>query len=349
MKLFFAVARPFPPLKVCLAALAVIPLCAWAGYSSTSLIDIPESEYLDHFQYEADFILAASASPDVSNYGVLSLNLGVGGMSEVGVSAYSVWEDIAAAAHFKVEVFDEEHYGRFQPAVSIGMDNLTLGDGEISHAGRRLPADTASYDMDFKDNISPYVVASKTFDEVGTFHVGWGAGRFIGAGPHSKYVHGIFAGYHRRIWGKFEIMVEEDGRDVNVGVRHTLPWLTVGTAIEKAEQLGSDSFHPYYTLTVEYSPRVLHRGPERLALRRRINDLHDMVYALQGKIENDRDAAADLKQEIDDAVKAARASGVDDSQIRAVYSEIDRLQSQIQALEQERTKSQPNPPLGVEM
>jgi hypothetical protein len=306
---------------------------AFAGYSSTGLVDIPGSEYLDHLQYEGDFIVAVSGDPDVPNYGVFNANVGFGGLSEVGLAVYSFWEMAALAGHFKVEVIDEEHYGRYQPAVSVGMDNLTVGDGIISHAGKRFPGDTAAYGMDFRDNVSPFVVASKTLEPLGTFHLGWGAGRFIGKGPYSEYFQGVFMGYNRRIWKTFEVMVEEDGRDINVGVRYTFPWITVGAAVEKAEQFGR-AFEPFYSLTTELSPRPLHTGPERLEVRRHINSLGRRLSALRARVEGEREKVSVLRQELRELVEEYERLGVTAEELEDVYDEIDRLEKALEAAEE---------------
>jgi hypothetical protein len=304
---------------------------ALGGYSSTSLVDVPASEYLDHMQYEADLIIAVSGDEDISDYGTLNFNFGIGGMSEVGLAAYSVWEEIAVAAHFKVEVIDEEHYFKYQPAFSVGMDNLTIGDGTISNAGNRYPRDTAAYDLDYKDNISVYGVFSKTIDPVGTFHAGWGGGRFVGQGPTSEKMRGIFLGYNRRIWKTFEIMIEEDGRDVNVGVRHTFPWITLGAAIEKAEQLGSDDFDPYYSITIEFSPRPLHTGPERLQARRSIRSAEGEIDVLRRRIEDERELVTALREEIYAMTAEYKDQGIDPSSAATVNLEIERLERALDA------------------
>ncbi len=317
-----------------LAAVAVSVVLAagttFAGYSSTSLIDVPASEYLDNMQYEVDMILAVSGDPVVSNYGVLNLSLGVGGMSEVGLAVYSVWDEAALGAHFKVELIDEEHFSRFQPAVSVGMDNLTIGDGIITHAGDRLPGDTGAYDTDFRDNISPFVVASKTVGPVGTFHLGWGRGRFVGSGPKSRYFHGIFIGYNRRIWKTFEIMVEEDGRDVNVGVRHVLPLVTVGAAVEKVEQLAGD-FKPFYSLTVEFSPKALHTGPERLEARRGIRKLKGQVGFWRRQVDRESEIVTALRQRIYESTAEYGDQGMDIKNLDLIYAEIDNMEKVLES------------------
>ncbi len=303
---------------------------AFAGYSSTSLIDVPASEYLDHLQYEADMIVAVSGDPIVSNYGVFNLNLGVAGMSEVGLAVYSVWDEAALGVHFKVEIIDEEHFSRFQPAFSVGMDNLTIGDGIITHAGDRLPGDTGAYDTDFRDNISPFVVASKTVGPLGTFHLGWGRGRFVGSGPKSRHLHGIFFGYNRRIWKTFEIMVEEDGRDVNVGVRHILPWITVGAAVEKAEQLAGD-YEPFYSVTVEFSPRPLHTGPERLEARRGIRKLKGQVGFWRRQVDRESEIVTALRQQIYESTAEYGDQGMNVENLDLIYAEIDDMEKVLES------------------
>ncbi len=87
-------------------ALAALAGVAFAAYESTSLVDIPTNEYLDHLQYEFDFVGAASADPAVSSYGVVNANLGLVGWAETGLTVNSIWERTEVTAHFKVEALD---------------------------------------------------------------------------------------------------------------------------------------------------------------------------------------------------------------------------------------------------
>jgi septation ring formation regulator EzrA len=94
---------------------------------------------------------------------------------------------------------------------------------------------------------------------------------------------------------------------------------------------------------------VLHRGPERLALRRQINGVNERMVALKQQLDVQHDANVALADEITATVNTARAAGVDPKNVRAVYDEIDRLKAEIEQIEKERVAGQPNPPLGVDM
>jgi len=285
-------------------------------------------------QYEVDVIASASESDIVPHYGVVNTNLGLWGMAEAGLAIDSVWEATMVSGHFKVELIDEEHFWDWQPAVGVGMDRLMVG-GYGSAAGRRYTPDTEAYDMEFRDNVSPYVVATKTFNAVGTFHLGWGAGRFIGKGPVSKNVHGVFAGYNRRVWKTLEVMMEEDGRDVNVGLRYRFPWFTAGIAVEHVEQFGRD-YKPYYTLICEYSPRTLHQGPERLALRRSINDVRDQVRVLARRLEEEKELNAAAQAQLRDLLEEYRRQGINPENLEALQREVAALEREVNLARKEK-------------
>jgi len=330
------------------AALA-IGVVAWAAgaagasYESTSLIDIPTNEYLDNLQYEFDLVAAASADPVVPGYAVLNTNLGLLGMVEAGLAVNSIWKETAISGHFKIEALDEEHIARWQPALSVGMDRISFGDGIVSHAGHRYPSDTATYGQDFADNVSPYVVASKTIDPVGSFHLGWGMGRFQGGGPNSRHFHGIFFGYNRRVWRTLEVMVEEDGRDVNFGVRATFPWVAVGTSIEAVEQVAG-SFYPFYNVTLEFSPRLLHQAPERLALRRDINGVRDDVRDVAGRLHAGKDERTRIENDLARVQEEYRSRGIEPAALKRINDDITELQREIDAA---KAASSPSEPAGT--
>ena len=69
---------------------------------------------------------------------------------------------------------------------------------------------------------SHFLVTSQRLDNICTLHVGVGDGRFVGYGPNSQVLDGIFGGVER----DFSIMerqvtfkLEEDGKDINLGVK----------------------------------------------------------------------------------------------------------------------------------
>jgi len=330
--------------------LAAAAALAWAvpapgAYDSTSLTDIPTNEFLDHGQLEVDALAGYSRDPQVPAFASLNGSVGAFGFIETGVALKSITSRLAVTGHFKVEVFDEEHYVWWQPALCFGMDDITLGSGRVSNYGRRYPSDTDAYGMVFHDNVSPYVVASKTAGEIGTFHLGLGAGRFQGGGPISEHLHGIFAGYNRRLFGRFEVMAEEDGRDVNVGVRNNFGWGTVAFAVERVEQIGR-AYYPGFTLTLEVSPLLLHQGPERLALRREITDYETRIAAVRKELGSEATARADVQKQIDALLAEYRNQGIDPADLKVVYNEIEKLQSDVDAARAKSTAPPEPAPVG---
>ena len=142
-------------------------------------------------------------------------------------------------------------------------------------------------------------------------------------------------------------MVEEDGRDVNVGVRHILPWITVGAAIEKVEQLGGD-FEPFYTIGVEFSPRPLHTGPERLAVRREIRSCQERLDFLARRAAEEEEMVAVVREQIYDLDEEYGNQGIFAENLDQVYAEIDELERKIEAVEEEAdTERKPREGSGI--
>jgi hypothetical protein len=74
-------------------------------------------------------------------------------------------------------------------------------------------------------------------------HIGVGGGRFVGHGPISKYLHGLFIGVERELLVRGPqslkaILEFSDGRDTNVGLRFTIPeGLRIELAITEIDNL----------------------------------------------------------------------------------------------------------------
>lgn len=155
-------------------------------------------------------------------------------------------------------------------------------------------------------------------------------GRFEGQGPLTRRLHGVFMGYQRRVWRTLEVMVEEDGRDVNAGLRFTFPRVAVAAAVEAAEQY-QGSFYPFYNLTVEFSPRLLHQGPERLGERRDINGVRANVDSLARQLDVLGEERAQIQTELARVQADFRSRGVDPSALDRINDDIEQLEREIEA------------------
>jgi hypothetical protein len=306
------------------AALLMTATGTYATYSTSGMIDIPTDEYLRHLQFEADVTMSFSGSETVSNYGCVKANLGLYGLAEFGLSVYSVYNSPAFVGNMKFEIIDEEHFWKYQPAVSVGLDNIT-NVTTLSAAGKRHTDDEAAYPEELYDRLSFFVVSTKNLPPLGTFHFGWGNGRFVGQGPYSEKFHGIFAGYQRKIYGPVEFMTEADGRDVNVGGRIKMGWMSFAVALEKAEQINR-GFHPYFSLVFEVSNKSLHESTyERLELRRKVRTVHTRVIDLQSKIRVETTEINDLRNELEQLESEAESANVEMDKIEELQQELENL------------------------
>jgi len=142
-------------------------------------------------------------------------------------------------------------------------------------------------------------------------------------------------------------MVEEDGRDVNVGVRHILPWITVGAAVEKVEQLWGD-YEPFYTITVEFSPKPLHTGPERLAVRREIRSCEERLGFLARRVDAEEEMIAAIRSRIYDLTDEYEGQGIFAGNIDQVQVDIEELERKLEAAEGEgETERAPGEGAGI--
>jgi hypothetical protein len=315
-----------------------VPLIAVTGihatYSTSGMVSIPTDEYLQHLQFEVDFITSFSGSEEVAHYGCAKGNLGLYGLIELGLSVYSMWDSPAFVGNMKFEIIDEEHYWRYQPAVSVGLDNIAYRPN-VSSAGNRYTGDTDAYREGLDDRYSFYLVSTKNLYPIGVFHLGWGSGRFIGYGPYSKYFHGVFLGYQREIYGPVEFMAEADGRDINIGGRVNIGWLSFTVALEKFEQIGRH-YDPYFTLGLEVSNETLHVGnSERLKLRRSIRGLNNKIVDVQSKVRIETSEVNRLREELEQLEAEAEKVDVETGEINEMRLELENLRRQVE--EKERT------------
>ncbi|MCK5642764.1 MAG: hypothetical protein KAJ19_18285 [Gammaproteobacteria bacterium] len=316
------------------AVFCAAALNAGATYSTSGLIDVPTDEYLGHLQFEFDFNTALSGSEEVPSIGCLSVNLGLYQLAELGLAVNSLWEKPAFLGNVKFEVIDEEHYWKYQPGFSVGMDNITTIT-DVSTAGRRHPDDDEAYGMSLNDKLSFFVVSTKHLNPVGVFHVGWGRGRFVGYGPYSKYFHGIFLSCQRHIFGPVEIMAEADGRDINVGARLNFGRICVVVAGEKLEQIGR-GFSPYFSVALEVSNRRLYTGSaERLALRRRTADVKRRIKEILANVRVEAQKVDDLGEQLTELEKEYKGKELDTKELEQIRRELEELRERTHEMESE--------------
>jgi hypothetical protein len=148
------------------------------------------------------------------------------------------------------------------PAIAVGVRDLTY-ESHISSVGggyyKNLP-NVWAYDRNYYsqqggdpyENMSFYGVLSKVIFSNFRVHWGIGRGRFVGYGPNSSYMNtDIFWGefgpkhpytavgwfgaleYFQSDW--FSAILEQDGRDLNFGIKYRYEFVTLNVAITKIE------------------------------------------------------------------------------------------------------------------
>jgi len=143
-------------------------------------------------------------------------------------------------------------------AVAIGMENI----------GGKISTSSVGYGKE----CSLYAVISKHFGTLKDFsgHLGIGSGRFVGHGPISKKLGGVFFGVKREFLSRrgniLAIMAEVDGRDVNAGARYSTPkGLGLNLAVAEIDNLLKE--HREAGLNVTYCLGVTWSIPTKKELR----------------------------------------------------------------------------------
>jgi outer membrane protein OmpA-like peptidoglycan-associated protein len=154
-------------------------------------------------------------------------------------------------------------------ADSGGSPGLAIGVGEVAVDKYISPAgsDEVFNDENYADRppeiASAYIVGTKKISENFEFTAGIGRGRFIGYGPRSHLVNvdvffdenhenwalGVFGGVKVILPNNLSFIIEEDGRDANIGVEYQNELVKGTLALNKLELFTAGE-------GVELSPRI---------------------------------------------------------------------------------------------
>lgn len=144
------------------------------------------------------------------------------------------------------------------PAIALGVQNLFTAK-HISEVGTGVDMawEDERYFQRTTEQLSAFGVASKDLGVWGTFHAGVGRGRFVGYGPRSKLLNtdtfsdrrhndafGIFGGWKSGFFSSFSMIVESDGRDLNLGLSRWQPYYQLSVAVTKIEHRVGSSASP---------------------------------------------------------------------------------------------------------
>ncbi len=236
-------------MKYTVYSVLLISFVAVAGslqFTHSGVIDCPDAYVLQHTEIEAALSVAAYSVEDTT--GASNSESMVTGYLDVGLFRYaqigiSYLGDGGVVGNVKFAVLQE---GISVPAFAIGLENIT-GEKDIDC----FKIDSAGVEMFYQyndaQNWSAYGVASKDLSFLlgipATVNLGIGIGRFVGIvdsgalGIGSSIAHGLFGSVVYYPNDLFSIALEQDGRDLNLGVSYKInSFITLEMAWAEFEQ-----------------------------------------------------------------------------------------------------------------
>jgi hypothetical protein len=216
-------------------------------FSRSGVLDCPDAYILQHTEIEAE--LAASVYTVEDTTGGSNSEFMITGHLDVGLFKYgqlgiSFLGDGGVVGNAKVGILFE---GITVPAFAIGIENIT---GEKYVDCFKVIDSTGVeqfYQYDHSQNWSAYAVLSKDLSYLAgipaTVNLGIGIGRFVGVvdsgslGIGSSWAHGLFGSVVYRPSEMFTVALEQDGRDLNLGVSYEVnDFVTLQMAWAELEQ-----------------------------------------------------------------------------------------------------------------
>jgi TolA-binding protein len=206
-----------------------------------SYIDIPSANFTDGLFVNINGNYPIS--PDLA-YG-FDPNMGIE-FSKYNIDAAINWFD---GGDFGLDL-SYRFYERQKTYLAFGVDNITFSK-YISPLGRDTTFIDEFYDPRPPEAWSFYVVGSKKFGRYLELNGGIGRGKFVGYGPHSNmpntdvfssdkhenFAFGLFLGTKFSPKEGLDLILEADGRDINMGIQGELGIFKGGFSLIKIENL----------------------------------------------------------------------------------------------------------------
>lgn len=207
--------------------LLVLPLVALSGglpFSHYGLLDTPSASLLKHT--EVAICLGGTAYSVEDTSGASNMNVALGGYIEVGLfergqigGTYLGEAGFSGTARGLILA---ETLSR--PGISLGVENII---GEKDYEFYRDPADSL-YHYPNSQNFSIYGLITKDFTYFVSFplclNIGFGTGRFVQSSEAvdglDNPVPGLFGSIQSHPSVTSDIMLEWDGRDLNLGAQY---------------------------------------------------------------------------------------------------------------------------------
>lgn len=256
-------------MRCCAILLVVILSLSYAEFNRTSgLIDVPTAKILPHLGYRLGIdgsVALKDLDEDVDQN--LHLSMGLFNRLEVYADIYT-FDNFTAAAGFCHKL-----YGSGKWSFAWGIHTFSY-DRDVSEVGR---GDTVGWFDDMMYNYDAYekpfelgsafVVATYTLRKNIDVTLGFGRGRYVGYGTHSKYFNsnlyreeggdwgiGLIAGLEMEFTRNISFIIDGDGRDINLGFGFRFLPIEFNIALTKAEWFiwTSESYKPRLAASISF-------------------------------------------------------------------------------------------------
>jgi len=277
--------------RLVLVMLSLVALPCFAAFNRTSgLIDVPGARILPHLGFrtglDGSFNLSSSDAIEKSDMN-FHVSFGLFDRVESYLNVYTVDNFTAVIG------FCHNFYSSSSLAFAWGVHEVSYSK-EVSEVGRGdsigwfddMMYNTGDYKKPFELG-SAFVVSTYSLHKNLDVTIGFGRGRYVGYGTHSKYFNsnyyheqggdwgvGIFAGLEAKLGEHVRFMLDGDGRDVNIGLGFSFLPVEINIALTKAEwilwpkvrQVGSMPLRTSLLVFTKYMPgqRVLSILQKRL-------------------------------------------------------------------------------------
>jgi outer membrane protein OmpA-like peptidoglycan-associated protein len=188
------------------------------------------------------------------------------------------------------------------PALAVGVGEIAI-DKHVSPAGSDNTFNDEKYADRAPEIASAYIVGTKKFGGNFEMTAGIGRGKFIGYGPRSHLVNtdlffeenhenialGLFTGIKFILPNNMAFIIEEDGRDANVGIEYENELFKGTLALNKLELFGTNSeqgLSPRISLNLSYKLTDFHedlKGNKTTSLIIRLID-KELGYPVKGDV-----------------------------------------------------------------
>jgi len=227
---------------------ALIELVAAAPFQTLGLLRTPDAYLLPSKAVE--FVLvgyyrdiaAPSYVPEEYNGFTPYAMVGIGVLDRVQLGFF-VGDDV----HYinaKLKVLPETQRW---PALTVGIDNIfsPVNKGRAQDFGPDSDWEYAVHpDKTDYEHFSPYIVGSKKVFLGGIgwmFNLGWGQYRYVGQVARSRIFNGLFTSIELEPWRNWAFQGEFDGKDFNVGLKHSRGNLALRLGAQAIEDWAKDS------------------------------------------------------------------------------------------------------------